>query len=82
MSDTMTPTAEARTPAIVTERNRRIFRFGGMNLEDPDPAMTPEQVKKVYAEAYPKLTNGAVTGPEVKDGQEIYTFKEAVGTKG
>ncbi len=77
MSDTAIPIAEVR------ERVRREFHFNGAALADPDPSLSPEQVKKLYAgNGYPTLTNASVTGPERQNGKEIYTFKAAVGTKG
>lgn len=77
MSDETIPIAQ------VKERVRREFHFNGAKLADPDPGMSPEQVKKLYAgNGYPTLTNASVTGPETKDGREVYTFKAAVGTKG
>lgn len=66
-----------------SERVRRVFHFNGANLTDPDPGMSPEEVKKMYASSsYPALTNASVTGPETKGGKQVYTFKAAVGTKG
>lgn len=75
--------SEAIPIAQVKERVRREFHFNGAVLTDPDPSMPPEQVKKLYAgSGYPTLTNASVTGPETKNGREVYTFKAAVGTKG
>jgi PRTRC genetic system protein C len=61
----------------------REFHFNGTVLGDPDPGMKPDEVRKVYAASgYPTLTNATVTGPEFKNGKEIYNLKAAVGTKG
>lgn len=61
----------------------REFRFNGAVLADPDPGMTAEEVRALYAgSGYPTLTNGSVTGPEVINGRQVWTFKTAVGTKG
>lgn len=61
----------------------RVFLHGTARLVDPDPALTPDAVKTMYAAAgYPDLTNAALAGPEIKDGYRVYTFKRAVGTKG
>lgn len=61
----------------------RRFVHGTAVLVDPDPNMSPEQVKALYASAgYPDLTNAAITGPAVKDGYNVYEFKRSVGTKG
>lgn len=79
MSDMAIPAG----PVTVTERIRRIFNFGGTQLADPDPTMSPDAVRKMYASSgYPILTNASVTGPETANGKATYTFKAAVGTKG
>ena len=33
------------------------------------------------ASSYPEIITAAVSGPEVVDGKEVFTFKTAVGTK-
>ena len=71
MSDVVTPT-----------RERRQFVFNGTNLADPDPALSPAEVKEIYSAQYAQLTNASIEGPESKDGKTVYTFKAAVGTKG
>ncbi|MFN3652587.1 MAG: PRTRC system protein C [Armatimonadota bacterium] len=61
----------------------REFRFNGAILADPNPNMSAEEVRQMYAQAgYPALTNGSVVGPETINGRQVYTFKAAVGTKG
>lgn len=61
----------------------RRFAFNGAILADPDPALTADQVRAMYAgSGYPALTNASIAGPETKDGYHVYTFKQAVGTKG
>lgn len=35
-----------------------------MKLPDPDPRMTPEEVKAIYSHQYPELTTAAIPGPE------------------
>jgi PRTRC genetic system protein C len=66
-----------------TTRVRRAFLFNGARLADPDPSKSPDEVRKYYAaNGYPTLTNASLTGPETKDGMQVYTLKAAVGTKG
>lgn len=61
----------------------RKFVHGTAVLTDPDPNMTADQVKAMYASAgYPDLANASMTGPEVKDGFNVYTFQREVGRKG
>ena len=33
----------------------RSFTYNGMKLPDPDPRMTPEEVKAIYSNQYPEL---------------------------
>lgn len=63
---------------------KRVFKYDNMVLDDPDPKMTPEQVKEFYAEIYPELTQAGIEGPEqASDGATVeYEFDKAVGTKG
>ena len=60
----------------------RIFMYNNLTLDDPDPKMTPEEVKAFYAEVYPELTQAAIEGPEPSDTAVEYRFRRAVGTKG
>ena len=60
----------------------REFTYNGIRLPDPNPAMTLEQVREIYAPAYAELTTAAIEGPEVTDGKMIYRFVRAVGAKG
>lgn len=60
----------------------RSFKIGNRLLPDPNPALSPAQVKDLYAAQYPELASAAVEGPELRDGQRVYTFPRQVGTKG
>ena len=61
----------------------REFLFNGAKLADPDSALKPDEVRKLYAgNGYPALTNGTTLAPVTKDGKEIHEFKTSVGTKG
>lgn len=53
-----------------------------VTLADPDPDMTPEQVRKFYAGRYPELVTCTTVGPAYKDDKMVYTFKAGIGTKG
>jgi PRTRC genetic system protein C len=63
------------------ETLRRVFKYNGASLQDPDSGMTPEQVKDIYSAAYPELTTAVIEGPEESNGQLAYSFRKAVGTK-
>jgi PRTRC genetic system protein C len=60
----------------------RSFIYNGVKLPDPDPRMTPEEVKNIYSNQYPELTTAAITGPEGSGDHLLYSFVRAIGTKG
>jgi len=60
----------------------REFRYNGLVLPDPGVKHSPEQVRDIYAAAYPEITTAAIEGPEKKGSKLVYTLKRAVGTKG
>ena len=51
-------------------------------LPDPNPVLTPQEVRDFYANQYPHLINAKVEGPEVMKSKLKYTFTTSVGTKG
>ena len=63
--------------ALKTAPLRRIFKHGDTTLEDPDVAMTPEDVMAFYSNTYPELTTASVSGPEIKDGTAEYAVRAA-----
>jgi len=66
----------------VTRPVTRSFRFNKRVLPDPNPKLTPAQVKDLYAAQFPELASAAIEGPELKNGQQVYGFARQVGTKG
>ena len=60
----------------------RSFRYNNQNLGDPNPSLSPEQVKEIYAATRPELASAGIEGPELVYGKRIYTFVRQVGTKG
>ncbi len=67
---------------IETKVLSRIFTYNGVRLPDPDPRMTPEEVKTVYSHQYAELATAAITGPEATGETLQYSFVRAIGTKG
>jgi PRTRC genetic system protein C len=53
-----------------------------IDLPDPNPNMSPEEVMKFYASEYPELTNATLNGPKVVGDRAEYVAKATVGTKG
>lgn len=68
--------------AIHAQQLTRKFFFNGVELPDPGPAFSPEEVKDIYSNQYPDLSTAIIDGPSIKDGVATYTFKRNVGTKG
>jgi PRTRC genetic system protein C len=60
----------------------RSFTYNGVKLPDPDPRMTPEEVKAIYSHQYPELATAAISGPEATADHLQYSFVRAIGTKG
>jgi PRTRC genetic system protein C len=60
----------------------RSFTYHGVKLPDPDPRMTPEEVKSLYSHQYPELATAAISGPEASGDQMQWSFVRAIGTKG
>lgn len=60
----------------------RSFKFQKRVLPDPNPKLSPAQVKDLYATQYPELASAAIEGPELKADKHVYSFARQVGTKG
>ncbi len=61
---------------------KREFVYGNHVLEDPNPALSVDQVRDSLTAAYPEIATAALTGPEVTDTAMRYTFSRAIGSKG
>ena len=64
------------TPAV------RIFGYSGVNLPDPNPRLSPEEVKAAYTTLYPELATAAINCPEAVGDKLRYQFVRAIGAKG
>lgn len=60
----------------------REFRYNGILLPDPDPAMATEAVCRYYAMIYPELVKAVVDEPQYEGNKVIYGFINPVRTKG
>ena len=60
----------------------REFSFNGVKLPDPDPSLSPEQVRSVLATMYPDIATASITGPEAVGDKLRYNFVRAIGAKG
>ena len=85
MSDT-TPPASAHTlqPQDAARPMKRVFKFDGKVLDDPNPKSTPEQVKTFYAPTYPELLNAGIGSPvtDLQAGTVTIEFIKSFGRKG
>ena len=62
---------------------RRKFVFNGMELDDPDPGMTPEKVCEFHSLLRSELTNAVVKGPTRNaDGVDEYKIELKIGKFG
>lgn len=61
---------------------RRVFQYKNKNLPDPNPNLTPEQIRGIIAATYPEVTSAVIQGPTFKGDEERYEFVAHVGTKG
>lgn len=60
----------------------RVFSYNGMELADPDPGMSTDQVRELYAITHGELNTATVTGPKKRGDDQVYTFSRALGRKG
>jgi PRTRC genetic system protein C len=54
----------------------------GVEIPDPDPKLSLENVMALYSGMYPELTTATIHGPEYRDDKVVYRFKSVIGTKG
>lgn len=59
----------------------RVFVYDGKEIEDPNPSMSPDQVRMFYTSFFPELATAEVIR-RVEPTREIIEFKRKVGTKG
>lgn len=61
----------------------RVFRFGGRDLDDPSPDMTPDEVKRHYIRLFPRMAGAKVIEPVLEGDKQVYLIKEqGYGDKG
>ncbi|HRV29175.1 MAG TPA: PRTRC system protein C [Spirochaetia bacterium] len=74
--------------AIKTEIIPRIFeieddRGEKVTLSDPDPMMTPKQVRDHYSLLYPHITSAKISNPKInEEGKSVYQIDHQVGERG
>ena len=68
--------------ALVVSAMPREFHYNGQILPDPDPSLSPDRVKSMFAVTYPELATATIEGPTTKDGKMIFSCNRQVGVKG
>lgn len=53
-----------------------------INLADPEPSWTEQQVMNFYANVYPILTTSKISLPEIVGDKIQFRFESVIGTKG
>jgi PRTRC genetic system protein C len=61
---------------------KRIFKYNGLDLPDPDPVLSPEAVGAHYAGAYPELHNIESVSSHYEKDSQVFEFKRGYGAKG
>lgn len=60
----------------------RKFKYNSVTLPDPNPSLSPDQIREFYATQFPELNNAVVEGPITKGRVATWTFTRAAGAKG
>ena len=68
--------------SIAIAKLLREFVYNGVNLADPGPTFTPDDVRDLYSAQYPELTTAAIDGPEYSGEVMRFKFVRAAGAKG
>lgn len=68
--------------ALIATTLPRRFSFASMTINDPDPTLSPIQVRDLLSGAYPEITSAEIGEPVVKNGALVYALTRPVGTKG
>lgn len=61
---------------------KRIIKFDGTFLPDPDPSMPLKGVLEFYSNRFPEITTGSVKDSMDDDGNVIYEIEKSFKSKG
>ncbi len=72
---------------MTTQALPRVFKLGLANetltVDDPNPDLTPEEVKAHFAALYPQIASGVISPPEIEEDKLVYSISgKTVGVKG
>jgi len=68
--------------ALEVKPIKRVFKYHGVTLPDPNPALGIDGVRDVLANTHPDIANAAIDGPVIKGEVHTYTFVRSIGVKG
>ena len=68
--------------AVTVNALKRVFKFKGTTLKDPDLNMSPTQVRDHYMNLYPDMLNTSVAEKSRSAKSVTYEIKPKVGTHG
>jgi len=63
----------------------RVFVYDNREFPDPDPSMTPDEVRQSMTNFFPELANAEINeSKRTKNGVEetVFELRKRVGTKG
>ncbi len=60
----------------------RTFQYMGMQLDDPDPRMSLDQVKAHFTNVHPEMLNATMEGGDFDGTSQVFVIRRATGTKG
>ena len=60
---------------------KRKFLYDSVELPDPNPELSKEGVRDLFANQYPELTSGQIVGPRIEGEHQIFKIKTAQRTK-
>ena len=67
---------------ITAEKMTRHFEYGDIELPDPNPDLSPSEVRDFYAATYPELNNAHTEGPTAQGSRQVFSFEVSYGSKG
>ncbi len=68
---------------IKVVKRHRSFVYDGIELPDPDPRLTIDEVRRLYEESFPELGHPTLTVKGTKLGRTtVYVFERTHGSKG
>lgn len=72
---------EPEAPQEGPGQKPRVFHYDGRDMPDPDPTMTPEEVRTLMQDFFPELANADIVVHE-RENDTMYELVRKVGTKG